>query len=142
VDAAISTGISESRLDVAAIIGATATPEVGGIGVFVGTVRATPASEDAEGRDVIRLEYEAHPTLAEETLRALAHDAATKWDLTRVVAIHRTGACEVGEPTVVIACSAPHRAAALDACRWLIDEVKSSVPIWKKEIYTNGSHWT
>jgi molybdopterin synthase catalytic subunit len=136
----IITSISEAPLDVGAIIGAAGTPEAGGIGVFVGTVRATPAHPGAD-REVIRLEYEAHPTLADETLRALARDAAAKWDLARVVAIHRTGSCEVGEPTVVIACSAAHRAAALEACRWLIDELKASVPLWKKEVYTDGSTW-
>ena len=136
----ITTSISDSPLDVAALIGAAGSPEAGGIGVFVGTVRATPAQPETD-RAVVRLEYEAHPTLADETLRALAHDAATKWDLIRVIAIHRTGSCELGEPTVVIACSAPHRAAALEACRWLIDELKTSLPVWKKEIYSDGSSW-
>lgn len=135
----ISVSISATPLDIASAIGAAGTTETGATGVFVGTVRATP-SEDVD-KQVIRLDYEAHPTLAEPALRAAALQAAEKWPLARVVAIHRTGSCELGEPTVVIACSAPHRAEAMDACRWLIDEVKSTVPIWKKEIYTDGSSW-
>lgn len=135
----ISVSISAAPLDVAAAIGAAGTTETGATGVFVGTVRATP-SEQAD-KQVLKLEYEAHPTLAEEAMRVAARQAAEKWSLVRVVAIHRTGSCELGEPTVVIACSAPHRAEAMDACRWLIDEVKATVPIWKKEIYTDGSSW-
>ncbi|MEA2451397.1 MAG: molybdopterin synthase catalytic subunit [Actinomycetota bacterium] len=135
----LSVAISAAPLDIAAVIGAAGTPTSGGIGVFVGTVRSTP-SDDTD-KQVTGLEYEAHPTLAEETLRSLALEAAHKWGLERVVALHRTGTCELGEPTVVVACSSPHRAEALDACRWLIDELKATVPIWKKEIYADGSSW-
>ncbi len=137
----ISTSISAAELDVGGAIGAATTPETGGLGVFVGTVRATPTTAGVPGRSVVRLEYEAHPDLAAETLRELARAAAAKWDLQRIVAIHRTGTCEVGEPTVVVACSAEHRAEALDACRWLIDEIKTTVPIWKREVYADGSSW-
>lgn len=139
MSAQISVSISAEPIDVAAAMGAAGTPETGATGVFVGTVRATPSVE--ADKQVVRLEYEAHPTLAESTMRTIALEAAEKWPLVRIVAIHRTGACEVGEPTVVIACSAGHRAEALDACRWLIDEIKATVPIWKKEIYTDGSSW-
>ena len=137
----ISVSISAAPIDIAAAIGAAGTPEAGGIGVFVGTVRSSPSVKDARDNQVTRLEYEAHPTLAEETLRELALEAGHKWGLIRVVAIHRTGTCDLGEPTVVIACSAPHRAAALDASRWLIGAVKATVPIWKKEVYADGSEW-
>lgn len=139
METAISISISAAPIDIAAAIGAAGTPETGGTGAFVGTVRATPGA--TADKQVVRLDYEAHPTLAEETLRSLALEAGNKWSLIRVVAIHRTGSCEVGEPTVVVACSAPHRAEALDACRWLIDEIKTQVPIWKKEIYSDGSSW-
>ena len=138
--AEVSAAISAEPLDIGAAIGAAGTPSSGAVGVFIGTVRSIPSGED-DGRSVIRLEYEAHPELAEQTLRDLAREAAGKWGLHRVVAIHRTGTCEIGEPTVVIACSAAHRAEALDACRWLIDEIKTTVPIWKREVYTDGSSW-
>ena len=135
----ISVLVSDEPIDIAAAIGAASTPDTGGTGVFVGTVRATPTVE--ADKQVVRLDYEAHPDLSEETMRAAAAAAAARWELTRVVAIHRTGSCEVGEATVLVACSAAHRAPALEACRWLIDEIKATVPIWKKEIYTDGSSW-
>lgn len=138
--AEISTAISADPLDVAAIVGAASTSATGAIGVFVGTVRETPSGPDTDGF-VTHLDYEAHPQLAEQRLRELAHDAVSKWGLNRVVAVHRTGRCEVGEPTVVIACSAPHRTEALEACRWLIDGIKNEVPIWKKEHYSDGAAW-
>ena len=89
----------------------------------------------------MRLDYEAHPTLAHERLQSIAREAAERWGLDRVVAVHRTGACEIGEPTVVVACGAAHRAEALDACRWMIDTIKTTVPIWKREVYADGSAW-
>lgn len=140
-DAVFATGLQAEPLDVGAALHAASTPEAGGIGVFVGTVRSTPAVSGKEDEQVVRLEYEAHPSLAGARLDEIAREAAAKWDLLRVVARHRTGACELGEATVVVACSAPHRADALEACRWVIDELKASVPIFKREVYANGSSW-
>jgi molybdopterin synthase catalytic subunit len=74
-------------------------------------------------------------------LETILHEAADKWDLRHVLAEHRTGSCELGEPTVVVACSSAHRGDALDACHWIIDELKATVPIWKREIYADGSDW-
>ena len=138
--ASITTALSERELDVAALIAEASAPSCGAIATFVGTVRESAAA-GGEDRVVTRLEYEAHPSLAAPKLEEIAARAADKWPLERVVAIHRTGACELGEPTVVIACSSPHRGDALEACHWIIDEVKASVPIWKKEIYSDGSSW-
>ena len=132
--------ITDEALDVGAALARVGRPEVGGIGIFVGTVRVSPAGDDRD-RAVVRLEYEAHPTLALERLEDVVRDARTKWELQEVVAWHRIGACAVGEPTVVIACGAAHRAAALEATRWIIDELKATVPIWKKEVYADGSTW-
>jgi molybdopterin synthase catalytic subunit len=139
--ATIAAEITASPLDVTAALAAVADPECGGIAAFVGTVRASAAVASNREKSVTSLEYEAHPTLAPEKLEALLEDAASKWDLHHVVARHRTGACELGEPTVVVACSAPHRGDALEACRWIIDELKATVPIWKREIYADGSDW-
>jgi molybdopterin synthase catalytic subunit len=94
-----------------------------------------------ESKAVVRLDYEAHPELAATRLEEIGRDAADKWELLRVVAWHRTGACELGEPTVVVACSAPHRGDALEACRHVIDTIKATVPIWKREVYADGSSW-
>ena len=137
----ISTGISGEPLDVSAVVASASSPECGAIGVFVGTVRSSAAAPEHTETPVVRLEYEAHPTLAAERMRAIAEDAAGKWPLERVGAWHRTGACELGEPTVVVACGSPHRADALEACRWMIDEIKATVPIWKREVYADGSSW-
>ena len=137
----IATDLSHDPLDVSEAISMVSTPSSGGLGVFVGTVRATAAVDDNSDRSVVRLEYEAHEGMARERLAAIAHEAASRWSLNRVVAIHRLGSCDLGEPTVVVACGAAHRAEALDACRWLIDELKATVPIWKKEVYSDGSSW-
>jgi molybdopterin synthase catalytic subunit len=137
----IHTAITEDPLDIAASVAAVADPQCGGIAAFVGTVRATAAVAANVEKSVTGLEYEAHPTLAPEKLRAVAEEAGRKWNLQHVVAEHRIGACELGEPTVVVACSAPHRGNALEACHWIIDELKATVPIWKREIYADGSDW-
>lgn len=137
----VRAGIEAEPLDVAGLIAEASAPECGAVASFVGTVRTTASVADRAAHAVTRLEYDAHPALAGAKLAEIADQAATKWALERVVAIHRTGNCELGEPTVVIACGAPHRAEALDACHWIIDEVKATVPIWKKEIYSDGSSW-
>jgi molybdopterin synthase catalytic subunit len=139
----VSTAISDAALDVSRSIGDAASPELGGIAVFIGTVRDSASVGGNEDQAVIRLEYEAHPTLAEAKLREIAEAAAAKWDIGRVVAVHRTGRCELGAPTVVVACGAPHRGDALEACRWIIDTIKAEVPIWKREVYAGagGSAW-
>jgi molybdopterin synthase catalytic subunit len=137
----IKTAINDEPLDVAGALAAASGSEIGGVAAFVGTVRESPPVDGEAGRSVVRLEYDAHPTLAAERLRAIAEAAARRWDVLKVVAVHRTGACELGEPTVVVTCGAAHRADALDACKWIIDEVKSTVPIWKREVYADGSAW-
>lgn len=139
--ATIEADITEQPLDVAAAVAAVADPECGGIGAFIGTVRATAAVRANHEKSVTRLEYESHPTLAPQRLRTLLEDAAERWDLRHLVAKHRTGACELGDATVVVACSAPHRGDALDACRWIIEEIKATLPIWKREVYADGSDW-
>lgn len=133
-------GVTPDPIDPAIAIARVAGPASGGVGVFIGTVRSSPAVKGAD-KDVVRLEYEAHPTLADERLRAICLEAKERWNLSDAFALHRTGSCEVGEPTVVVACSAPHRAEALDACRFIIDTIKRTVPIWKREVYADGSAW-
>lgn len=135
----LRTEITDRPLEPGALIVEVSDPACGGIGVFVGTVRSSPAS-GADAR-VQALEYEAHPELAPAALTDIARRALDKWGLERVVAVHRIGRCALGEPTVVVACAAPHRAEALDACRWIIDTIKAEVPIWKKELYADGSAW-
>lgn len=133
--------VTEQPIDVGAALDSVQSPENGGVGIFVGTVRVSAAAEDHESLDVVALEYEAHPQLADERLKTICEEAGEHWDVRRAVAVHRSGRCALGEPTVVIACGAPHRKDALEACRWIIDEVKKSVPIWKREVYADGTAW-
>lgn len=108
----------------------------GGIDIFVGTVR-----NQANGRKVAKLEFEAYVPMALKEMRAIAERASALWQLEEVIVMHVTGVKEVGEPVVLTGASAPHREAAFEACRFLIDELKKTVPIWKKEYYQDGSIW-
>lgn len=110
-----------------------ADPGAGGTCVFVGTVR-----NRSDAGDVTGLHYEAWDDLAQERLREIAAEMLERWPLRRVAILHRTGDLAVGEASVVVACSAPHRAAAFDACRHGIERLKEDVPIWKKEALVSG----
>jgi molybdopterin synthase catalytic subunit len=112
------------------------SPESGGIDVFIGTVRNT-----TKGKKVIKLEFEAYEPMAIAEMEKIAKQAFEQWPVQKVLIHHRTGVLEVGEVPVVIAVSAAHRAAAFDACRFIIDTLKQTVPIWKKEIFEDGEIW-
>ena len=111
-------------------------PTCGGISAFLGLTRSS-----FEGRRVVRLEYECYQVMAEKELHLLCGDMRGLWSLCRVAVIHRTGDVPVGEVSVVIAASSVHRRDCLDAVSWAIDELKRRVPIWKKEVYEDGSVW-
>lgn len=128
--------LSEHPLSVDAAVDQVRTPEAGGIATFIGTTRAR-----SRGRDVIHLAYEAYEGMAEQVMAELAAELARRHELCKVAIHHRVGQVEIGETSVVIAVSAPHRAAALAACREAIDELKVSVPLWKKETYVGGEEW-
>jgi molybdopterin synthase catalytic subunit len=128
--------ISARRLDVARVVAAVGDPAAGAVVVFTGTTRRTNA-----GRRVVRLEYEAHASMAVREMRLLGAAAKRRWGLKRVAMVHRVGVVPVGEPSVVIAVSAGHREEAFAAGRWLIDRLKEIVPIWKKERYRGGAVW-
>jgi molybdopterin synthase catalytic subunit len=108
----------------------------GAIATFVGTVR-----NRSRGRDVLHLEYEAYEGMAEEVMAELAARLTERHGLSGVSIQHRVGRVDIGEASVVIAVSAPHRAEALAACKEAIDELKVSVPLWKKEVYEGGEEW-
>src|SRR5262245_4223105 len=127
--------VQATPIDVARVLEAVEGPGEGGVVLFVGRVR-----DSARGRGVRRLDYEAYPAMAVSEMEALAREAGGH-GAGRVALVHRTGRLEVGEIAVAIAVAAPHRAAAFDACRWLIDALKQRVPIWKKEWYDDGSEW-
>jgi len=108
----------------------------GAIATFLGTVRA-----HSRGRDVIALEYEAYEEMAEDVMAGIADDAQKRYDLCKVAISHRLGRVEVGETSVAIAVSAPHRQDALAACADAIEALKARVPLWKKELYEGGEEW-
>ena len=128
--------LSESPLDREAIIGRIRSERDGAVVVFEGIVRA-----QSRGKTVRALVYEAYGAMAQRQMEMLADEARRRWPITDLAMVHRTGALGVGDVSVVIAVAAPHRAAAFDACEWLIDELKGTVPIWKKEVYTEGESW-
>jgi molybdopterin converting factor subunit 1 len=129
----ITVGLVE-RPSVDEALRAVSSPEAGGTVAFVGAVRT-------DGGSVERLSYSAYREMAEETMTDIAEEAAAKWPLEGVAVLHALGDLEVGDRTVVVACSAQHRGEAFDACRYVIDEVKRRVPIWKKESGPAGDRW-
>jgi molybdopterin synthase catalytic subunit len=128
--------LSDRPLDVGAVTGRVAGPGMGGIVVFAGAVR-----DQARGREIRYLEYEAYPGMAEREMERIADEAALRWPGARVAIAHRTGHLEIGELAVVVAAAAPHRAEAFAACRFAIDTLKERVPIWKKEFAADGEYW-
>ena len=128
--------ISDAPLDLSAAAAEVASDEAGAVATFVGTVR-----QSSRGRDVLYLEYEAFAEMAEPMLAQLADELIVKHGLCKVAIHHRVGRVEIGEASVVIAVSAAHRAAALDACHEAIDTLKNTIPLWKKEVYAGGEEW-
>ena len=118
------------------VVREVATDKAGAIATFTGTVR-----DNARGREVDHLEYEAYEGMAEQTMAELAESLKGKYDIEEVAIHHRTGRVEIGQPSVVIAVSGAHRADALAACKDAIDTLKATVPLWKKEIYEGGEQW-
>jgi molybdopterin synthase catalytic subunit/molybdopterin converting factor small subunit len=126
----------EDPLDVAAVLREVEDPEAGALASFVGTVRRR-----SRDRDVVHLEYEAYEEMAEPMLAGLGDELTERHGLCAIAIHHRLGRVEIGEASVVIAVSARHRAAALDACREAIETLKATIPLWKKEIYAGGEEW-
>lgn len=136
----IETLVTGRTLDPAQLISAVSDDANGAVSVFIGTVRSGSSSSERQGR-VLRLEYEAYTPMAEGELRMIAAEAIERFGVSRIVAHHRVGILPVGEIAVVVAVGAPHRAGAFDACRYMIEELKKRVPIWKKEVFEDGAVW-
>ena len=128
--------LSADPLSVDAAVSEVRDQDAGAIATFIGTTRA-----HSRGRAVLHLEYEAYEGMAEQVMSDLASQLAERHELSKVAIHHRVGRVDIGETSVVIAVSARHRAAALAACREAIDELKVSVPLWKKETYVGGEEW-
>jgi molybdopterin synthase catalytic subunit/molybdopterin converting factor small subunit len=128
--------LTERPIDLNDVVARVASPKAGAVATFVGTTR-----EHSRGRSVLHLDYEAYDGMAEAEMARIAAELRERYELTAIAITHRVGRVHVGETSVAIAVSAPHRAAALSACRDAIDELKERVPLWKKEVYEGGEEW-
>ena len=108
----------------------------GAVCVFLGVAR-----KFSRGREVVHLEYEAYPEMAEKVMAQIAEEVKSRWPVSGVAIVHRTGVLEIGQASVAIAVAAPHRGEAFQAAQYAIDRLKQIVPIWKKEVWSDGSQW-
>ncbi|XP_068638893.1 molybdopterin synthase catalytic subunit [Aristolochia californica] len=125
-----------SSIDLNKYINSVHSPHSGAIATFAGTTR-----DSFEGKVVVELRYEAYVPMAVRRLKSICSSARSSWNLDYIAVAHRLGPVPVGDSSVFVAVSAVHRSDALDACKYIIDELKASVPIWKKEVYENGEVW-
>jgi len=128
--------VTAEPLSLDAVVREVQRDEAGAVATFLGTVRRR-----SRDRNVLYLEYEAYEGMAEQTMAELARELTERHELLAVAIHHRVGRVEIGEPSVVIAVSSPHRASALAACKEAIDTLKGRVPLWKKEVYEGGEEW-
>jgi MoaE-MoaD fusion protein len=128
--------LTEDPIDLSAVVAEVEDERAGAVVTFMGTVRS-----ESRGRKVMRLEYEAYEGMAEDVMADLATRLAARYDLCAIAITHRVGVCEIGDASVAIAVSAPHRKDALAACKDAIDTLKETVPLWKKEVYEGGEEW-
>jgi len=128
--------ITTEPIDAQELIGAVQTAADGAVCVFYGVVR-----EDSRNKKVRFLEYDAYPEMAEKKMREILDEVRQRWPEQRAAIVHRTGTLGIGEASVVIAVGSPHRGESFDACRYVIDRVKQEVPVWKKEVFTDGEEW-
>jgi molybdopterin synthase catalytic subunit len=128
--------VTDKSINLQELVDFVTDPEAGAIATFIGTTR-----NNNEGRKVIALDYEAYPEMAEKELVRLGEEARKRWPICRMAIVHRVGPVQIAEPSVMIAVSAAHREAAFLACRFAIEEIKRTVPIWKKEVYEGGEIW-
>lgn len=128
--------ITDQPIFLETLLKAVSRPSSGGIATFLGVVR-----EQTRGRRVLYLEYEAYGEMAIPKMREIAEEIRRKWEVGEIAMVHRVGHLEIGEASVAIAVSAPHRHQALAACAYAIDRLKEIVPIWKKEVWIDGEEW-
>ncbi|MFL5954841.1 MAG: molybdenum cofactor biosynthesis protein MoaE [Gaiellaceae bacterium] len=128
--------LSDEQLSLERVVDEVRSDEAGAIATFTGTTRV-----QSRGRTVTHLDYEAYEGMAERVMAEIADGLRTRYDLIAIAIHHRVGRVEIGETSVVIAVSAPHRQDALAACKDAIDELKDRVPLWKKEVYVGGEEW-
>ena len=128
--------VTHEAIDLSELVRYVTDAEAGAIATFIGTTR-----NNNEGRRVIALDYEAYPEMAEKELARIGDDARKQWAICRMAILHRLGPVQIGEASVIIAVSSAHRDAAFAASRFAIEEIKKTVPIWKKEVFEGGEVW-
>ena len=129
--------IVEGRIDVAALISGAQRPDCGAISTFVGTTRV----DETGGASVEYLEYEAYRPMADRKLEEIGAEIMMRWDVREVSIVHRIGRVGPGEASVAIVVAAPRRGAAFEASRYAIERIKQVVPIWKREVWSDGYVW-
>lgn len=128
--------ITADPLDERELMQAVSSNAAGAIALFAGVVR-----NENVGRTVEYLVYDAYPPMAERKMSEIADEVRARWPINGIAMAHRTGRLEIGEASVLIAVSSPHRADAIEACHYAIDRLKATVPIWKKEVFEGGEEW-
>lgn len=128
------TALGDAPLAVGEAYAFLTTPDAGGVAVFVGTTRRW-----TEGRETERLRYEAYEPMARAELDRLAAEAMERWPVLRCCVLHRLGEVPVAEASVIVGVATAHRGEAFEACRWLVDTLKEHVPIWKREVFADGT---
>jgi molybdopterin synthase catalytic subunit len=128
--------ITEKPIDIQKVVESATSLGAGAVQVFIGTVRNT-----AHGKNVVWLEYEAYEAMAVAEIRGIIAEASARWPVLGTAVCHRVGTLKPGEASVVVAVSTPHRKEACEACAFIVDELKTRVPIWKKEIFEDGEEW-
>ena len=129
--------LEEEVLDMNKVTSFLYDAKAGGVDIFAGTTRQW-TNKEGEEKETVELSYECYPPMALKEMRALLQEAVERWPVVKACLIHRLGVVPVGEASVIIGVSTPHRVAAFEACRYLIDRLKIQVPIWKKEHYADG----
>ena len=128
--------ITEKAIDVQKVIDTASSLGAGAVNVFIGTVR-----NNANGKNVVWLEYEAYETMAVAEIKKIIDEASHRWPLLGWAISHRIGTLKPGEVSVVVAVSSPHRKESFEACQYIIDTLKEKAPIWKKEVFEDGEEW-
>ncbi len=135
-DSRLSCRITQDPIRLDELTAFVADPGAGAMATFVGTTR-----DNNEGRRVVRLEYECYPGMAEKEMEKIGQEVLERWPVKKVAMLHRLGRVDIGEASVAIAVSSSHRHAAFEACHYTINQLKETVPIWKKELYEGGEVW-
>lgn len=129
--------IVEEPIDVGNLIAAAQRPDCGAVSTFIGTTRV----DESDGARVEYLEYEAYRPMADWKLEEIGAEIKERWDVREVSIVHRLGRVNPGEPSVAIVVAAPRRGPAFEACRHAIERIKEIVPIWKREVWSDGYVW-